>query len=332
MKVARLDSWMVRGVAAIAVVWSTAWGQDCRADKGRLRVYLPREVVIKSDSIKLGSVGIMQGDEVLSATAKEIGLGKFALTGQQIVIDRQTILSRLASNGIRADEVAISGAGQVTVKRDENIIGGARFEEVAKSYLKVRPGYETVGEIKLVRKPKDWVLADDSGEIQLAARMSRHSRKDKAKVWVGVVKDGAEVGGCEVAFDLKYKRRRAVATVDIAEGVVISPENVRVEKMSANSPADVGWSAPYGLVAKRRIKKGSVLNGSTVGPVEPPVVIKRRQTVVMKIETDGLSISALGQALSDGKVGEFIRVKGLNRNSRIIVGKVKQDGTVEPVL
>ena len=95
-------------------------------------------------------------------------------------------------------------------------------------------------------------------------------------------------------------------------------------------PEPVGWSVPYGQVVKLRIKKDSVVAGNKIGPAEMPVVIKRRQTVVMKIETGGLYVSAVGVALSDGKVGEYIRVKGPN-NSRIIVGKVKADGTVEPV-
>jgi len=122
-----------------------------------------------------------------------------------------------------------------------------------------------------------------------------------------------------------------VAAVDIAAGVVLSPENVKIETATASTPEPGGWSAPYGLVAKRRIRKGDVITPNVAGPAKPPVVIKRRQTVVMKIETQGLFISALGVALSDGKVGEYIRVKGSNRDARIVVGKVMPDGTVKPV-
>ncbi len=300
------------------------------AKNSTLRIYLPREVVVKADSIQLGAVGVIQGDASAVGKAREIGLGRFALTGQQIVIDRPTILSRLASNGIKAHEVSLSGAERVKVKRDEKVISGRRFAEVASVFLKTQAGYESVSDIALVRNPKDWVLADDGGEIRLVARLGKYSRKDKARVWVGVVRDGVETGGYEVGFDLKYKRRRVVATVDIVAGVVLSPENVQVETTMASAPEPAGWSVPYGQVAKRRIKKGAVITGNVVGPAEPPVVIKRRQTVVMKIETGGLYVSAVGVALSDGKVGQYIRVKGPN-NSRIVVVKVKADGTVEPV-
>jgi len=340
MKVKRLDSWMVRSLAVMAIMCVPAGGRYCysrqvdgsmeAAKNSTLRIYLPREVVVKADSIQLGAVGVMQGDDSVVAKAQQIGLGRFALTGQQIVIDRLTILSRLASNGIKAQEVSLSGAERVTVKREEKVISGRRFVEVASAFLKAQAGYELVSDIALVRKPKDWVLADDNGEIRLVARLGKYSRKDKARVWVGVVRDGVETGGCEVGFDLKYKRRRVVAAVDLGVGAVLSPENVKVETIMASTPEAAGWSVPYGQVAKRPIKKGAVITGNVVGPVEPPVVIKRRQTVVMKIETGGLYVSAVGVALSDGKVGQYIRVKGPN-NSRIVVVKVKADGTVEPV-
>jgi len=300
------------------------------AENSTLRIYLPREVVVKSDSIQLAAVAVMRGDEASISKARQIGLGRFALTGQQIVIDRPTILSRLASNGIKAQDVSLSGAERVMVKRDEKVISGRRFAEVASAFLKTQSGYESVSDISLVREPKDWVLADDSGEIRLEARLGRYSRKDKAVVWVGVVRDGVEAGGCEIAFDLKYKRRRVVAAVDLAVGGVLSPENVKVETIMASTPEPAGWSIPYGQVAKRLIKKGSVITGNVVGPAEPALVIKRRQTVVMKIEMGGLYVSAVGTALSDGKVGQYIRIKGPN-NSRTVVGKVKADGTVEPV-
>jgi len=300
------------------------------AEDTTLRIYLPREVVVKTDFIQLGAVGVMRGDEDSVGKARQIGLGRFALTGQQIVVDRPTILSRLASNGIKAKDVSLSGAEQVKVKRQEKVISGRRFCEVALAFLKTQGIYESVSDISLVREPKDWVLAEQDGEIKLVARLGRYSRKDKATVWVGVVINGIETGGCEVGFDLKYKHRRVLASVDIGPGVVLSPENVEVETVVASTPEPADWSVPYGQVAKRLIKKGTVITGNVVGPAEPPVVINRRQTVVMKIDTGGLYVSAVGVALSEGKVGQYIRVKGPS-NSRIIVGKVMADGTIEPV-
>ena len=60
-------------------------------------------------------------------------------------------------------------------------------------------------------------------------------------------------------------------------------------------------------------------------------IISRNDTVTMKIEGDGFTITALGQALDDGRSGAFIRVRNVD-SGRIVVGKVKSDGSVEPVI
>src|SRR4030042_7134848 len=65
-----------------------------------LKIYLPREVTVKDNNLSLGQVSIIQGGEPLAAKAGEIALGRISVPGQQIIIDRPMILSRLACNGI----------------------------------------------------------------------------------------------------------------------------------------------------------------------------------------------------------------------------------------
>ena len=296
-----------------------------------LKIYLPREVVVKSDVLELGSIGIVRGEDAAVATANSVSLGKFSVTGQRIVLDRATILSRLASSGIKSKDVVISGASLVTVRREEGSVDGVRIIRVAREFLEKRLN-GTVSEAVAITRPKNCVLADRGGEIELVPRMSKYSSNVRPKIWVAVVQDGVEKEGFEISFSLKYKSRRAVTTAEISSGETISKENVKIETMEASTPESSGWSSPYGMVAKRLIRKGTTLKGDIVGPLELPVVIKRRQTVMVKVETGALHITSFGEAIEDGKVGQFIRVKmGTNREARTIVGKVGSDGSVSPV-
>ena len=297
-----------------------------------LRIYLPREVQVNDDSIKLASVGIIRGDKALASKAGSIVLGKFVVTGQQIIIDRMTILSRMASAGINSREVIFTGTEKVKVRRDEEVISGERFSEVARSFLMTQLDTASISQINLIGKQKDWTVSKDTGEVKLVPKMNRYNTKSKAKVWVSVMQEGTEIGGYEVAFDLKYKCRKAVALVDIRAGIMVSSDNVKIMTEEMSLPEPSNWSAPYGLVAKRDIRKGNIVHMNIVGPVEPSVIVTRKQIVVVKIETPGLTVSSLGEALSDGKVGEYIKVKmGMNRNSRQIIAQVKPDGIVVPV-
>lgn len=297
-----------------------------------LRIYLPREIIVSEETIGAGSIFIMRGDEKMIEKANGTSLGKFSKTGQKIIIDRNTILSRLASSGIKASAVSFSGAEKVTVKRDEETISGEDFVEVARSFLMSDTTISLADEINLVRMPRDWVLPDRSSSVKLVPRKSGYGTKAWGKVWVAVVKDGVETGGYELVFNIKYKQQRIVAVTDINKGAAINSRNTKIETFMANTIAPKGWSPPYGQVARRLIRKGSVVGGNMTGNVEIPITIKRNQLVVIKIETPGISISNIGQAQANARTGELVKVKvGDGRAARMIVGRVKSDGSVQPI-
>ena len=62
---------ILRAMPAIVIAGfsSILFGEDVKAD---LRVYLPRDVVVKTEDIKLGQVGVIRGSETLVARAGEL--------------------------------------------------------------------------------------------------------------------------------------------------------------------------------------------------------------------------------------------------------------------
>jgi len=68
-----------------------------------------------------------------------------------------------------------------------------------------------------------------------------------------------------------------------------------------------------------------------VNAAQSPVVIRRNETVVIRIERPGLVVSAVGTVLQEGRTGELVKVRNAD-SSRVIMCKVNADGTVEPVL
>jgi flagella basal body P-ring formation protein FlgA len=67
-----------------------------------------------------------------------------------------------------------------------------------------------------------------------------------------------------------------------------------------------------------------------VAPANPVVIVKRNQTVVIRIEIPGLLITAMGKAMRDGRSGEYIKVQNVD-SRRIIYARVNEDGTVQPL-
>ncbi len=295
-----------------------------------LKVYLPREVTVKDSSLSLGRVTVIQGQESLVARASEIALGRISMPGQNLIIDRPTILSRLACNGIPTSMVTLIGAEEVAVKQQYRIISGDEFVSLAGSFLRSHRPPTSVSQWSAIRKPETFVVPGADRKLTFSPRLLENGTANQATVEIAMFAGEQKIGAREVTFTLKYEARQAVTKVDIPAGAAIRPENVEIQTTQADYPESADWKVPYGLIAKRRVPANTVLRLSMVGPAESPTVVERNQSVVIRVEGPGFVITAAGKAMQDGKAGEYIKVRNAD-SQRIIFARINADGSVEPV-
>jgi flagella basal body P-ring formation protein FlgA len=303
---------------------------ELQADSG-LKVYLPREITIKDSNLKLGQVSIIRGSEPLVAKASEIALGRISVPGQKIVIDRSMVLSRLATNGIDASKVTLTGSEKITVIQQNRTISSSEFVSLANSFLEKNPPDNSARKRKVIRKPKDIVVPEGSSDIRLSPRMVQTGVKNQARVEIAILSGSNKIGVRQVTFALIYDRHQAVTKVDIPAGGFISPENIKIETVQSNNPGPSDWKPPYGQITKRRLPANTVLRQNMLGSLRSPVIVKRNQNVVIRIERPGFLITAAGKTMQDGRAGECIKVRNMD-SQRIILVKIREDGSVEPAL
>ncbi len=296
-----------------------------------LKIYLPREVTVKDSNLSLGQVSIIQGGESLVAKASKIALGRISVPGQKIIIDRLMVLSRLACNGIPASKVTFTGAEKITVKQQHQTISSSEFVTLANSFLENNPPGNSVCRWNPVRKPKDFVISAASGDISFSPRLVKSNIRNQARIEIAVLSGGKKTGVREVIFGLTYNHQQAVTKIDIPAGGIISPENTKIETTASNNPEPADWKPPYGLIAKRRLPANTVLRPNILGPLKSSIIVKRNQSVVIRIEKPGFLITATGKTMQDGRVGEYIKVRNMD-SQRIIVARISEDGSAEPVL
>ncbi|MHC4508251.1 MAG: flagellar basal body P-ring formation chaperone FlgA [Planctomycetota bacterium] len=300
-------------------------------EESGLRIYLPREVSVRNGHLSLGQVSIIRGEDSLVARASGVVLGRISMPGQSLVIDRPTVLSRLACSGIPASGVILTGAEKVVVKQQHRVISGEKFVSLAGSFLEShRPG-TSVSRWSPTRKPKDFVIPGADKDIRFRPRLSESSATNQARVEIDVFIAEKKIATRDVMFALKYNCRQAVTKTAIAAGQAISPENIEIQTKESNDPEPVDWKAPYGLVARRRLPANTILRPHMVGSSESPTVVKRNQTVVIRIERPGLLITAVGKTMENGKAGDYIRVRNAD-SQRVVLARINADGSVEPVL
>lgn len=302
---------------------------------GTLRIHLPDEKTLETDQPKLADVVLLAGDEDLKQKAGNVKLGQFSAAGQNLLIDRQTILSCLAAAGIPATQVQFSGADMTRTLRLETTIPAERFIETARLFLENSFQDQKPVSLKMLRSVQDFVSSSPAAEIELSARLSSQPNRGVHRVTVAVLQRGIEIGHQELTFAAQYECRRPVAMRRLETGTEITPENAKLETYLSSSPQPEAVSIPYGMMTRKIVPAGNVLDNSSVESRIAPALIKKQQQVVLKIETDVMQISAYGEAMDDGKPGDLIRVRRGSRatnDERFVIGRVMPDGTVQPAL
>ena len=114
-------------ILTVAALLSSPSDAALEQSPAGLQIYLPRSVTIKDNLPNLGQVAIIQGDETLVAKAEKIGMGRISVPGQKLIINRSSLLSRLASNGISTSQVTLIGAKEITLTQKHDIIKSEFF-------------------------------------------------------------------------------------------------------------------------------------------------------------------------------------------------------------
>jgi flagella basal body P-ring formation protein FlgA len=295
-----------------------------------LRIHLPREVTVQNPLLSLAQVTVITGAGPLATTAGNVRLGRFSVPGQKITLDRATILSRLASQGILADKVVLTGADAVTVRRRQQIISGDEFVAFARLFLQQNPPGSSPCEGTAAAKPKDLALPDEPKNMQLVPRFVENGTSGFVTVQVSVVVDGKEVGSRTVPLRLRYRCHKAVTLQEVPQGAALSPENVKIEETVSDRP-ETAWKSPYGLVAVRNLPARTEIRDDMIDAPQPSLLIRRNETVVIRVRRPGFLVTAVGLAMQEGRAGQYMKVRNTD-SQRVIMCKVNDDGTVEPVL
>jgi len=301
------------------------------AEKTTLQIYLPRTKTLTVDQVTIGDLCIIRSsDDALQAGAAAVTLGRAPFAGETLVIDRSTILSRLAANSISSKTVALSltGAQSIRLKRDAGTFSPAQVIGAAQEYLhKHRPGAPGSG-YRLVRKAKG-ILVPTRGKATLSVSALEDPPRGYVKLEVAAVVDDKTVTTTELLVKITYPHRQAVATQALSAGTIFTRHNTRLRTVHMDTEAPKNWAPPYGAEATKNIKAGAVILPGMTRAHKLEIVVKRKQAVTMIVRGATFMIQGKGEAMQDGRPGETIRVRN-TMSSRIIKAIVQYDGTVVP--
>lgn len=293
----------------------------------QVKIYLPRQKTVAGPSITLDDIAMVTGQDESVQRAREVKLGRAPLPGETIVLKRQTLLARLASENLLEDDVKLTGAREVAVRRNVRLIDPVELINLAESYLQKHLPQKSLS-WKLARKPKSLTLPQ-AADTKLQCRLDEHAPSGHVRIVIAAVAGKKTLATRDVLFLLKYRSQHVVAVRDIRPGETITPENAKIELIEvARKPGR--WVCPFGATARKAIQTGAVIDDKLVQRPKPKIIVKRRQTVRIKLTGPGWCITAIGTAMQNGRTDDIIAVRNID-SRKIIQARVDESGDVIPL-
>jgi flagellar basal body P-ring formation protein FlgA len=126
-------------------------------------------------------------------------------------------------------------------------------------------------------------------------------------------------------------RSMAIAGRDLPRGTLIVADDLKVEIVDMSQYRQGFSREPNDIIGKELkypVNKGDSFRTSVL---DSPLVIKRGDEVSLEALAGGIQVIAKGTAVSDGRLGQMIRVKN-TQSDRILSAKVMGSGKVQSIL
>jgi flagellar basal body P-ring formation protein FlgA len=291
----------------------------CIADS----LVLKEETFVKGGTVRLGDVAEIDGDDAVALGDIEIMIAP--LPGKSRQIHASLIESRISKAGFT--DIEVTGASRVRATALSMDIPKDVVAESLQEFIEMEMPWD-LGDAEItVQAPMGLTLPDGVLDIQwYASPQYRYIGKGSFRGKVSV--DGASQKTLLCSATVTAYQETVMATRDISRGHPIGPNDIDVRKAPVD-PRRQGLQIPpqdvIGLVARKTIFPGQVI---TTRNANPPIIVRRNQTVPVQMRVGGLVVKTHVRALNDGRVGD--RVRCLNPDSKQeLQAYIRPDGALE---
>ena len=121
-----------------------------------------------------------------------------------------------------------------------------------------------------------------------------------------------------------YVPARTLSTGEMIAEADLQILSVPTRDLSSNAVVDL--KSLVGMEVKRTLKEGSIIRKNAIAA---PILVYKKELVTLTVETNQMRLTAQGQAMDDGAMGDVIRV--MNLTSKKVISAVvsgKQSATV----
>ena len=189
------------------------------------------------------------------------------------------------------------------------------MEKAAENLIKQQVTLPKKGELKVTAAELDSRLRFSTCSSPLEATLP--GKQNLSGNVTVLVKCPTESWQLYVPVNVQLTLPKVVASVALGRGMVITRDKLSVQMVESRFQRGNSFEDPNEIIGskvKRSVKLGEMIQARDI------CLVCRNDTVIIRAGTGGLNIVTEGKALSDGAIGEEIRVQ--NRTSRRMIDAI----------
>jgi flagellar basal body P-ring formation protein FlgA len=308
----RLGEGRIRSLLSAICLISFAMSLQPVSGAEKIVINLKEQVSVQSNGIILKDVADLQGtDSDQLDKLAQTPLGAAPHLGVVVTLSRYQIIGFIQKAFGPIQTIDFSGAEAVQIKLKGRPVESEEIARLLKAYLiQTTPWKESEIEIQSIEYPQGIELPPGEARLQVSSRLpvTGHGR---ILFPIEVTQDGQVLRNFWTTAKIRVNAGILTAAKSIRPGKVVGSEDV------VQSAATIGdLHATYlrtpdeilGKVSQRNFFPGDSL---TLEAFANPIIVKRGETVQLRLEKSGLVLTTSGRAEQDGRLGQTIKVRNL---------------------
>lgn len=289
------------------------------------------QVAVSGPMLALRDLADLSGDDAgRVAVLQSLSMGQAPAPGQTSYLTGDVLLARLSSVGVNPFAEGWTLPNYIVVSTECQTVSRETIDQRVTEAITSRISYPKE-DVKIMPRGRAIEAQIPTGAYSVTISFPKGIR------FVGPTPVVAEIRVADrlvksiyLAYDVQVSVNAFVVKNTVAAHKILTEDDIAVEKrLLSNLPAravkDSAMLKSYWT--RRKISPETVL---TEDMLDIPPVVKKNSQVTIVSSSNGIFVTAFALAQQDGKPGDVIRVRNIDSH-RLIMAKVRQDGTVVPL-
>lgn len=302
-------------------------GRYAVAAKEITHIVVRAKNTVSGPKILLGEISSIQGDLEIIGKIENIVLGSAPFPGKERNIRKKQIITRLKQHNISLKEVRLECPDKVKVISECTRFSAADIEKLTRRFILENMPWKAE-RVKISNfSAKSIVLPKGVVSYTFAARYNEdYLGRLNAEIFFKV--DGILRKKIRVSSNISVSAPVAVCSRTIERHAILGPEDIMIENRNITYIANKAVMDIREVVGKRTktgIAKGTILKYKMF---EIAPLVHKGDIITILVETDFINITAPGEVLENGCIGDTIKVCNLTSKKKIY-GSVKSSKEIE---